>query len=166
MKSDKDLHLHLGCGWKRLDGYINVDLWITDATDVICDITRLPWPDNSAVTIESHHVIEHIPHRNIEQTLTEWHRVLKPDGALILECPNFDLAVQQYLSGNESRLLNIFGQQRYYGDAHLYGYNPTRLMRLLKEIGFYDLIEASPKSSQSLDEPSFRIECRKSTHRL
>ena len=39
--TDRNLRLHLGCGQKHFDGYVNVDLWITDATDVISDITSL-----------------------------------------------------------------------------------------------------------------------------
>lgn len=161
IKTRKDLRLHLGCGWKHFDGYINVDLRITDATDVICNISSLPWPDNSVAVIENYHAIEHISHKKVRQTLTEWHRVLKIGGRLILECPHFDEAVKEYLAGNEDRLINIFGWQRCYGDAHLYGYNPSRLIRILEEIGFKDFIEAPPQSSQSLDEPSFRIECKK-----
>ena len=159
--ADKDLRLHLGCGGKHFDGYVNVDLWITDATDVICDITRLPWPDRSAAAIESYHVIEHISHKKIKKTLNDWHRVLKPGGKLVLECPHFDVAIREYLSGNESRLLNIFGRQRSKGDTHLYGYNPERLTRLLEEVGFKEIQEASPQSSQILDEPCFRLECKK-----
>ncbi|MBW1613075.1 MAG: methyltransferase domain-containing protein [Deltaproteobacteria bacterium] len=161
IKTPENLCLHLGCGWKHFDGYLNVDLWITDATDVICDITKLPWPDNSATIIESYHVIEHISHKKIKRVLTEWYRVLKPQGKLILECPHFDVAVQEYLAGNEHRLINIFGQQRSTGDYHFYGFNPPRLTRLLEEVGFKDIQESIPQSSQSLDEPSFRIECKK-----
>ncbi|MFQ5787212.1 MAG: methyltransferase domain-containing protein, partial [Thermodesulfobacteriota bacterium] len=159
----KDVRLHLGCGSKHFDGYVNVDIWITDATDIICDIAHLPWPDNSVYIIESYHVIEHISHTRIMQTLAEWHRVLKPDGVLILECPHFDEAVKEYLTGNEDRLINIFGRQRSYGDAHLYGYNHSRLISILEEIGFKGCVKASPQSSQSLDEPSLRVECKKAS---
>ena len=99
--------------------------------------------------------------RGNKDTISEWFRVLKPGGQLIIECPHFDLAVQEYLAGNENRLINIFGRQRSYGDAHLYGYNPERLIHILEEIGFRDCIVAIPHSSQSLDEPSFRVECIK-----
>ena len=159
--TDKELRLHLGCGGKHFDGYVNVDLWITDATDVISDITSLPWPDNAANVIESYHVIEHISHKKIKGTLTDWHRVLKPGGKLVLECPHFDEAIREYLSGDETRLLNIFGRQRFLGDTHLYGFNPKRLTRLLEEIGFKEFRETPPQSSQTLDEPCFRIECKK-----
>lgn len=77
-RADEDLRLHLGCGQKHFDAYLNVDLWITDATDVISDITSLPWPDDSTTIIESYHVIEHISHKKIKDTLKEWRRVLKP----------------------------------------------------------------------------------------
>jgi predicted SAM-dependent methyltransferase len=160
LRESQTLRLHLGCGWKRFEGYTNIDLWITDATDLICDVTRLPWPDISVDIIESHHLIEHISHKRIRRTLREWHRVLKPGGKLVLECPHLDLTIKEYLAGNEERLINIFGQQRAHGDAHLYGFNPQRLRRLLEETGFVDIHETPPKSSQSLDEPSFRMECR------
>jgi SAM-dependent methyltransferase len=104
------LRLHLGCGWKRFEGYVNVDLWINESTDVICNVTRLPWPDNSADIIENYHVIEHISHLKIRDTLIEWHRVLKPGGTLVVECPHFDEAVKEYLSGNDARIINIFGR--------------------------------------------------------
>ena len=155
------IRLHLGCGWKHFEGYINIDLWINDSTDIICDISQLPWPNNSVETIENYHVIEHISHTKVKDALLEWHRVLEPGGRLIIECPNFDEAVKEYLSGDEARLINIFGRQRSYGDAHLYGYNPQRLERILVEVGFCEIYEHQPRSNQRLDEPSFRIECRK-----
>lgn len=158
---DTPIRLHLGCGSKRFQNYINVDLWITEATDVICNITKLPWPDYSVELIESYHVIEHISHRKIKNTLKEWYRVLKPGGRFIVECPHFDEAVMEYLEGNEDRLINIFGWQRMEGDIHLFGYNPQRLIHLLEEIGFTDFEESDPKSSQAVEEPSFRIECKK-----
>lgn len=153
--------LHLGCGPKRLPGYVNVDLWMTDATDYVCDIRRLPWADGSVRAVESHHVIEHISHRDVEGTIREWRRVLVPGGTLALETPHFDRTVQEYLAGNEERLVSIFGRQRRAGDAHLFGYNPARLMRLLEQCGFGDFVELPPRSHQSEEEPVFRLECRK-----
>jgi len=153
--------LHLGCGPKRFDGYINVDMWMTEATDVICDIYELPWPTESIDVIESHHVIEHISHRKIEDTFRQWHRVLKPGGHLYLETPHFDRTIKEYLAGNEERLLNIFGRQRRTGDTHFYGFNPERLTRLLSQIGFVDFRETPPQSHHAKEEPCFRLECSK-----
>ncbi|MCB4757355.1 MAG: methyltransferase domain-containing protein [Elusimicrobia bacterium] len=157
--------LHLGCGHKHFDGYINMDLWLNEAVDVVGNITRLPWPDGAAETVESYHVLEHISHPKVPSVLKEWHRVLAPGGRLVLELPHFDEAVKDYLSGNESRIENIFGHQRFPGDAHLFGYTPARLTRLLERIGFTSIIEAKPQSSQTQDEPSFRLECKKQYHK-
>jgi predicted SAM-dependent methyltransferase len=159
--SGQRVALHLGCGPKRLEGFINIDYWITDATDYVCDVRRLPWRDGSVDAIESHHVIEHISHRDVTETLLEWRRVLVPGGSLMLETPHFDETLREYLAGNEERLLSIFGRQRRAGDTHLFGYNPQRLARLLAQCGFEDFVEKSPRSHQSAEEPVFRLECRK-----
>jgi len=160
-KRSKKIKLHLGCGHKHFDGYVNMDLWLNEAVDVVGDITRLPWPDDTATVLESYHVIEHLPHPKVPLILKEWFRVLEPGGSLVLECPHFDDTVKEYLAGNESRLENIFGHQRFPGDAHMFGYTPQRLIRLLEQAGFKNFSQTQPQSSQALEEPSFRIECSK-----
>jgi len=45
------LKLHLGCGNRHFDGYVNIDLRKTRATDLVCDIRKLPYPDNSVKLI-------------------------------------------------------------------------------------------------------------------
>ena len=34
--------LHLGCGQKRIPGFVNIDHNASAATDYVCDITKLP----------------------------------------------------------------------------------------------------------------------------
>jgi hypothetical protein len=55
-----DLRLNLGCGTKRLDGYINVDMF--GDLDLRFDLETFPhpWNDNSVTEIEMHHVLEHL----------------------------------------------------------------------------------------------------------
>lgn len=155
------IKLHLGCGHKHFDKYVNMDLWLNEAVDVVGDITKLPWPDGAATVVESYHVIEHLPHPRVPAVLKEWYRVLEPGGLLVLEAPHFDEAVKEYLAGNESRIENIFGHQRFLGDAHMFGYTPQRLIRLLEQAGFKNFRQTPPQSSQTQEEPSFRIECSK-----
>ncbi|CAN0478189.1 unnamed protein product, partial [Discosporangium mesarthrocarpum] len=38
--------------------------------------------------------------------LREWARVLKPGGTIVLECPDFDQTVREYIEGNEYRIYN------------------------------------------------------------
>ena len=157
----KPLILHLGCGDKHFPGYINVDWRKTTGTDLVCDIRKLPFPANSAQRIETYHVIEHLPRHDLPKVLKHWYQIMAPGGQLIIECPDFDKAARDYLNGNEERLNNIFGHQRYPGDAHLYGYNFKRLKQLLESCGFTDVREMEPVDSHAREEPSLRVECIK-----
>ncbi len=153
------LRLHLGCGNRHLDGYVNIDFRKTAATDLTCDIRRLPYPAGSVGVIETYHVIEHLPRHDLPHALTEWHRVLAPGGRLIIECPDFDAAVKEYLEGNARRIDNIFGLQRFPGDTHLFGYNFPRLKEILAAAGFIQIERTAPQDYHTGEEPCLRVEC-------
>jgi predicted SAM-dependent methyltransferase len=161
MPPDGNVKLHLGCGKNHFDGYINIDLRQTSATDLECDISKLPFDDASVQLIETYHVIEHLPRHDVPKALDEWHRVLVEDGQLIIECPDFDGAVMEYIDGNESRIDNIFGLQRFEGDTHLFGYNLKRLRDLLERAGFKEIKGREPQDYHCELEPCLRVEARK-----
>jgi len=156
------IQLHLGCGNVHLKEYLNIDFRKTNATDYVCDIKKLPFKDDSIEKIETYHVIEHFSYRGLQRILEDWNRVLKPEGKLIIECPNLDEVVKEYIKGDDNRLVNIFGLQRFDGDAHLYGYNFKRLKKILTECGFVNIKEKDPVDYHSNEEPCFRVECFKS----
>ncbi len=153
--------LHLGCGNRHLEGYLNIDWRKTLATDAVCDIRHLPYPPNSVDRIEIYHVIEHLSRNDFERALTNWHRILHDKGTLVIECPDFDSAVREYLSGNEDRMNNIFGWQRFDGDAHRYGYNFRRLERTLVACGFSQIRQEEPQDYHRDEEPCIRVVCLK-----
>lgn len=161
VSAPQDLRLHLGCGTQHKDGFLNIDHRSTKATDLVCDIRNLPFPDGSAAHIESYHVIEHVPHVEVQAMLREWHRVLKPGGTMVVECPDFDEAVREYIRGNEARIYNIFGLQRFKGDFHLYGYNQRRLREVLEACGFEAVEFKEPQDYHKDLEPCMRAEARK-----
>ena len=81
------MKLNLGCGDKKYDGYVNVDLH--GSPDVTCDLSVFPWPfeDASAEEIFSEHFLEHV--NDYEKTIFEMHRILKPGGVLHFKVPHF-----------------------------------------------------------------------------
>lgn len=81
------MKLHLGCGSKHLEGYVNVD--VVGTPDKKCDLSVFPWPfeDNSAEEIFSEHFLEHV--HDYERTIQEMHRILKPNGKLLFRVPHF-----------------------------------------------------------------------------
>lgn len=150
------VRLHLGCGTQHLPGYVNIDCKKTQATDLICDIRQLPYRDNTVDTIESYHVFEHIPvclHANVSNkygdkyaslitVLKEWYRALKPEGNLVIEMPDLDRSIREYLKADEARkeelLIPIYGSYRN-GDStdiHRWGANEHRLRYILEKAGF------------------------------
>ena len=157
LRYENDLCLHLGCGRRRIDGFVNIDLNPSAATDYVGSIVELPCRTGSVKRIETYHVIEHLSHRVVKSAVANWHAALSRGGSLIIECPNFDEAVREYLGGCDGRLMNIFGLQRFPGDTHVFGYNATRLRRLLEEVGFREVVEEEPIDYHTASEPCIRV---------
>ena len=157
-KKNKPIKLHLGCGERHKDGYLNIDWRKTQATDFVCDITAIPFKNNSISVIESYHVIEHLSKDDAIKTLENWYKMLEVGGKLVIECPNFDEAVKEYLDGNQDRIYNIFGYRRFPGDGHLFGYNYERLAMVLTSIGFSNICNVEPQDYHIAEEPCLRVE--------
>jgi SAM-dependent methyltransferase len=100
---DGKVYLNLGCGDYTSDEFINMDAVPFRKTHLVADIQRLyMFPSGSVDLIYASHVLEHIPRRNLERTLREWYRVLKPGGILRCGVPDFDGLVEIYhRSGSE-----------------------------------------------------------------
>lgn len=80
------MRLNLGCGRRREEGFINVDLPGSGA-DIECDIRSLPVGDAEAEEVMAIHVLEHFYLHEVEDVLKEWLRVIKPGGMLVIELP-------------------------------------------------------------------------------
>lgn len=77
------MNLNLGSGFKRIDGYLNVDFNKGCNPDYVVDLGKEVWPfpDNSVDKIIVHHVLEHFG-EEFFHVMQEMYRVCK-DGALI-----------------------------------------------------------------------------------
>ncbi len=60
MKKKKKLKLNLGCGNKKIDGFIGVDRFGTPDIQVDLEVFPWPWKDNSVKEIILSHVLEHL----------------------------------------------------------------------------------------------------------
>lgn len=130
--------LHLGCGTKRLPGYINVDILPGPAVDHICDIRELDFADESADLVYSCAAIEHVGRREWVDLLREWRRVLKPGGLLRVSTMDFDACASEYLKNrNLPQLLGLLiGGQKDKYDWHGMIFDYDVLEQGLIEAGF------------------------------
>ena len=88
MTTPDAVRLNLGCGGKRVDGFVGVDRWPTPAVDVIADLARaLPFADASADEILLDNVIEHVA--DIPALMRELHRVGRDGARLVVRTPHF-----------------------------------------------------------------------------
>lgn len=81
------LKLNLGCGKKKLDGYINIDNRKEVEPDLCLDVTKglYQWPNglfeaNSVDEVNADDFLEHIHQDSVIFVIEEIYRVLKPGG--------------------------------------------------------------------------------------
>lgn len=81
--------LELGCGpKKRVPEALGLDRHDFDSVDVLCDLDQgLPLPEASVDEIHSYHFLEHVA--DLEASLAEQQRVLKPGGRCVHVVPHF-----------------------------------------------------------------------------
>lgn len=82
------MKLNIGCGFKKLDGYINIDENEKWSPDIVRDVNKgLPFSDNTIDEIYSNHFVEHL--EDLVWFMQECHRVLKTNGRFIATFPPF-----------------------------------------------------------------------------
>ena len=148
-RADVVKRLNIGCGNKKLDGYINCDFhdnYSGILPDVICDIRELPFPDGFADEVLAVHVLEHFYIWEAEAVVKEWMRVLKPGGKLIIEVPCLDKIIQIFVDFQRHPPTNLsmwglYGDPGYKDErmCHHWCYSVNDLHRLLTESGMKDI---------------------------
>ena len=80
--------LDIGCGHSKCHpNAIGVDVYPFDAADMVIDATNLwMFKDGELDFIVSSHTLEHLP--DTKKVLTEWKRVLKPGGIMVIVVPD------------------------------------------------------------------------------
>jgi len=83
------LRLNLGCGLRKIPGFVGVDIHKTEFTDVVHDLEKFPWPfgESSVHEVVLVHVLEHI--QDIVGVMTELYRVMEPEGRVGIEGPHW-----------------------------------------------------------------------------
>ena len=91
--------INFGCGWEqKLPGWINVDLKVEAAPDVIANLARdLPFASACADFIFTESFIEELPLAQGRHFLRECRRIIKPDGVMRLLTADLEKFARTYL---------------------------------------------------------------------
>lgn len=157
--------LHVGCGPKKIDrttkGFnqgswteLRLDIDQSVSPDLIGTMTDMKSVANESVdAIFSSHNIEHLYPHEVPQALSEFKRVLKPNGFVVLTCPdlksvsalvaNDQLTVSAYKSpaGDITPLDILYGHRPAMARGNLYmshrcGFTQKVLVATFQEAGF------------------------------
>lgn len=142
--------LHLGCGEKYLDGYVNIDFPEGEHTvmhpkaDTYADIRMLSYPEHSVDEVRSHHLFEHFSRAEALKLLARWRSWLKPGGLLVIETPDFATSAAFYLASVSRRrkaqlARHIIGSQEAGWALHKDLWDKQKFAYVLKKFGFTSL---------------------------
>ncbi|HLB75292.1 MAG TPA: class I SAM-dependent methyltransferase [Sedimentisphaerales bacterium] len=125
--------IDVGCGSKpfkhiftNIDSYYGVDIVENSEADLICDVQKLEIEDNSADTILSTQVIEHVPEPNV--LMREISRICKKGGIVLLTAP--------FLCRIHGEPHDFFRFTRF-GLKHLFEKNGFEIIAIEQDGGFF-----------------------------
>lgn len=133
------IKINLGCGTRKIHGFVNIDARVEVDPDVVADITNLDYKDIDL--IYAAHVLEHFKNSEICDVLKNWYDCLRIGGILRLSVPDFEAIISyyQYTKDLIPLMTLIYGGQKYDLDYHYTGFDFKRLSEILTMIGFKDI---------------------------
>lgn len=136
------LKLHLGCGERRLPGWVHIDVRPLPGLDHVSPIDHLPmFADSTVDEIYNCHVLEHFGRHEFPKALQEWHRLLKPGGILRTAVPDLAACFEVYRETGDITLIHglLYGRQDYPENTHHIGFDFAFLKARLEAAGFTDV---------------------------
>lgn len=104
----------------------------------------MPFDNDYADEAMAIHVVEHFYIWDVPEVLSEWYRVLKPGGKMIIEVPDLDKVIYHIMYGTSIPNFTLWAL---YGDpsekdplmVHKWCYNAKSLGKLMEKTGFKNI---------------------------
>lgn len=86
-KPQETIKLDLGCGTKKLEGFLGVDILKLEKVDINIDLTKFPWKwkNNSVEEVNCSYFLETLTQEDRCKALNEIYRILKPECKLTIK---------------------------------------------------------------------------------
>lgn len=142
------MKLNLGCGDRKIHGFINIDARKECNPDIVADIRNPQKTYKDVELIYACHVLEHFPMKassfqdtTCSQILKNWYDTLRVGGVLRLSVPDFEIACKRYLATSDLSEIKhlINGGQKYDFDFHYCCWDFNTLKKALLDVGFKEV---------------------------
>jgi hypothetical protein len=160
-----DARVNVGCGERVVSGYIGCDVRKLPHIEIVCEAWNLSQHAANLAEVYSRHMVEHLTIWEVELTLKDWYRALKPGGQIHIIVPDLRFHIEQYVRANWTDLnwgvltsdarqgfAGFFGWQREtefnpeeegspptYWDVHKSGFDVKSLAFFLQRAGFVEI---------------------------
>ncbi len=139
--------LHLGCGAKYKNGYINIDFPEEDTVqkrsvkpDIEVDFIKINFPTEKFDEILIHHVFEHFQRHHAVGLLCTFNRILKISGICDIAVPDIFACINIFLKSSYSRkkemIRHMWGSHEGTWATHHEGWYEDNLIECFKSCGF------------------------------
>lgn len=165
------MKLNIGCGGRRIPGYTGVDVVPRPAADIVAPADNIPLEDEVADEVMAIHIVEHVYSWEAPNLLSEWFRLLKPGGKLVLEMPDMLKACKNIAEDykghkhpDQQGMWAIWGDDRLKDPLmmHKAGWWFDRLKPVVEAVGFVEVTEHRTQwHPVGRERRDFRLEARK-----
>ena len=126
------MKLNLGCGKKKMKGYLNCDISKEVNPDKIVNLEKkLPFKNNSINEIVAEHVLEHV--NNFVSLMHEFHRICKRNSSIKIKTP-FYSAWGQYNDPTHVRFFTPFTFNYFEGGGYSHEVGINKKMFKVKKV--------------------------------
>ncbi|MCP8467849.1 hypothetical protein NK553_28255 [Pseudomonas sp. ZM23] len=136
--------INIGCGYNKLDGYLNLDCDPACQPDILIQDNDLySLPRNHFVEVFAKDVLEHIPREHMMSALFDWASILRMGGTLYVQTSWIYGIIDIMRQANDFETVHnwkicLFGNQVHPGDWHFNGFTEVTLRVYLTAVGFRD----------------------------
>lgn len=157
------MKINIGCGKKYESNYVNVDFYESLVADHLMSATNLEFEDNICEEVRAIQLIEHLTYFETIYALSEFYRILKPGGNLIIETPDLKKACERYITSKNEQKMEVLGWLYgipHKGLQHKICFPPFLLTELLENSGFEKICTKNYINEEEI--PTITFTCQKS----